>query len=196
MPEEVAEQIIARDGALAPQESFGSILVLDVANFTGFAERRQPREVMEQLGAFLADCSRTIADHSGVVTNYTGDGLLAAFNAPLKIDNPEQAAVDAGLALLRVAQSLGFDIRIGIATGPFVSGSIGSQERMAFTVYGATVNRASRLEALGKRLDRTLLVDDATGQGLVSGVAVEPMGAHALQGLGVDVDVFAVIRQD
>lgn len=192
VPEEITNQLIADSGTLVPKESYGTLLVLDIKDFTGFARDKTPTVVIEALDTFLAACSEVIAAKSGVVITFTGDGLLASFNTPLKIDHPETAAVDAAKALLDAAASLGFAIRIGVASGPVASGSIGSRDRMAFTVYGSTVNRAARLETLCKDLGQTILIDQSTREKLPHSDLAPALGQHFLRGLEEPVSVFAV----
>lgn len=147
VPEAIARRLIEDAEALTPQVRHGSVLVLDIADFTRFAAGRDPHEVIAALDGFLADASDIVSGHQGIVITFTGDGLLATFNTPIEIERPETRAVEAALALLELAGRSAFSIRIGIASGDIVSGNIGSSRRQAFTVYGDTVNRAARLES-------------------------------------------------
>jgi len=192
VPEEITNQLIADSGTLAPKEGHGTLLVLDIQDFTGFARDKSPTVVIEALDGFLARCCEVIAENSGVVITFTGDGLLASFNTPLKVDDPEAAAYDAAVALVAAADSLNFTVRIGVASGPVASGSIGSSDRMAFTVYGTTVNRAARLETLCKSLNQTILIDRPTREKLTGARSATPQGDHGLRGLDEPVSVFAV----
>jgi len=195
VPETVANQIIADKGAMAPRETQGTILIFDIENFTGFAKDKSPTIVIETLNTFLADCTDIIAGHSGVVITFTGDGLLASFNTPLAIENPVQAAMNAAQDLLKTAQGSEFTIRIGLASGTIASGSIGSKRRMAFTVYGTTVNRAARLEALCKTLQRSLIMDHETRQSLPTECEAEELGQQTLRGMAEPETVYGLRSQ-
>ncbi|MEM9108141.1 MAG: adenylate/guanylate cyclase domain-containing protein, partial [Pseudomonadota bacterium] len=122
VPETVVEQLVHAGGKIPPAQSRGSVLVLDIAGFTRFSSERNPDTVISTLDEFLSIAADAIAANRGVVISYTGDGLLASFNAPLETDNPEAAALEAAKALLDQVSGLEFAVRIGIASGDLVSG--------------------------------------------------------------------------
>lgn len=192
VPEAVADKLIREPEALAPQVRYGSVLVFDIADFTRFAAERRPRDVIELLDAFLANASDIVSQHQGIVITFTGDGLLATFNTPIEIERPETMAVKAGMGLLSLAGCSGFSIRIGIASGDIASGNIGSSQRQAFTVYGDTVNLASRLESAGKQFGKQLLIDPSTRTALSTEFTPISLGRHTLRGLSEELEVFAV----
>jgi len=191
VPEAIATRLIADPDALAPQVRHGAVLILDVQGFTAFAAGRPPDEVIAALDAFLAACADAVTDHDGVVISFTGDGLLATFNTPLEHPQPEQAAFATARALSAAAQAHPFAIRVGIAAGPVAAGSVGSSRRQAFTVYGDTVNRAARLEALAKDLAETILVDDAVAARIEADARLRDLGPRQIRGLPSPVHVWA-----
>ncbi len=182
VPQTVLEQLVQAGGKIAPKQGYGAVLVMDIANFTRFSADKKPEVVVESLDRILSDAAEQVEAHKGVVISYTGDGLLAAFNAPLPIDDAELAAIDTARGLQRIADNHAFEIRVGIAAGDLVSGSIGSRNRLAFTVYGATVNRAARLEAFCKTLDQSVLMDQATATAVKEQRDVRSAGTHILRG--------------
>lgn len=191
VPEAIARRLAGDESALAPQVRHGAVLVMDIAGFTSFAAERDPTEVIETLNGFLAGCADVISEHDGVVITFTGDGLLATFNTPIEIEAPEQAALRAAHALVDSAADNDFAIRVGIAAGPLAAGSVGSTKRQAFTVYGDTVNRAARLEALAKDLGETILVDEGVSGVPDQAADLRRVGSHALRGLSGEIDVWA-----
>jgi class 3 adenylate cyclase len=190
VPAAVVRRLTENPEGLAPQVRHGAAMLMDVENFTARAEGRDPRDVIAGLNGFLADCADAVSARDGVVITFTGDGLLATFNTPLEVIQPERAALDAASDLVRCAEAHGLTVRIGIATGPIAAGSVGSDARQAFTVYGDTVNRAARLEGLGKQLRKAILVDAATAA--AAGAVVTSCGAHELRGLSEPVAVFCL----
>lgn len=190
VPESIANRLLEDESALAPQERHGVVLVMDIVNFTRFASDRTPTEVIERLNDFLAGAADAIADRDGVVIQFTGDGVLATFNAPIEIAHPETAAMEAARALVDQAREAGFAIRVGIAAGTVAAGSIGSARRRAFTVYGDTVNRSARLETLAKQIDATIVLDADCAEALGGAYAIEPAGDYRLQGFPDPVPVF------
>lgn len=191
VPESVARKLISDESALAPHVRHGAALVMDIRDFTAFAADRDPREVITELNEFLAHSADVVSDHDGVVITFTGDGFLAAFNAPLDIPNPEAAALAAARALVDHAAGTGFSVRVGVAAGPIAAGSVGSSTRQAFTVYGDTVNRAARLEALGKTLGETVLVDAGIAEADAGANRLRSVGRHAIKGIPEPVAVWA-----
>jgi len=194
VPEAIARRLMQDEAALAPQVRDGAVLILDIRSFTNFAATRTPTEVIGRLNAFLSDCAGIVGREDGVVISYTGDGLLATFNTPLEVDRPEQAALRAAAALRDYATGTEFGIRVGIAAGPIAAGSVGSEERQAFTVYGDTVNRAARLETLGKQLNTSVVVDRAVAAAAagMAGLTLTPAGTHTLRGIATPTEAWTL----
>jgi class 3 adenylate cyclase len=93
--------------------------------------------------------------------------LIAAFNAPLPVDEHPVQAVRAARALLSLVSEREFDghrlgLRIGVATGPVAAGTVGGAERQTYTLYGDTANLAQRLEELNKEFETDCLICGAT----------------------------------
>jgi len=190
VPSAIARRLIEDPSGLAPQVRHGAVLVMDIEDFTAFADGRDPAHVIAELNTFLAACADRVSAYDGVVISFTGDGLLATFNTPLEVAEPERAALAAARELVAFAPGFGFRVRAGLAAGPIAAGSVGSAQRQAFTVYGDTVNRAARLEALAKAIGGEILADDAVRAAEPAGM--EPRGAHPLRGFGEAVVVWSV----
>lgn len=190
VPAEIADKLIANDGPLQPQKTAGTALVMDIAGFTKFSAQHPPEHVIGVLDAFLSDATDAVSAHGGIVMSYLGDGFLVTFNAPISIADPARAAVHAAQDLLEVAAAHGFDIRVGIASGDLVTGTIGSSDRQSFTVYGDAVNLAARLEGQSKVLGVPVLLDVSTQQGFGPSAAVVPCDAQSIAGLETPVSVY------
>ncbi|MBO6757807.1 MAG: adenylate/guanylate cyclase domain-containing protein [Roseibium sp.] len=182
VPEAVALRLVDDTAALAPQEVPGVILVADIAGFSNYAAGRPPTEVIARLNDFLGQAASCVSDHDGAVILFTGDGLLASFNTPIPLEDPQQAAFSAARSMVDIAQAAGFGLRVGLAFGPIAAGSVGSSDRQTFTVYGDTVNRAARLETMGKTLQAAIVLDAAMA-GALNGEPLRPAGSHTLKGV-------------
>ncbi len=191
VPNTIADDLIRGKGNLESRETHASVLVLDIAGFTRFAEDNSLAEVIERLNAFLAMCSEAIVEQSGVVIAFTGDGLLASFNAPRETDNPAEKALAAAESLLERSADHSFVVRIGVASGTVVAGSVGSSSHMAFTIYGPAVNRAARLEALCKPEEQSLLVDADTVRLADARNRYSSLGDRQIRGVERSVEIFA-----
>ncbi len=192
VPEAIARKLVDDPQALEPQLRHGTVLMLDIADFTRYAAGRDPVEVIRALGGFLASAADTIGDHEGIVISFTGDGLLASFNAPVELHHPEETAVRAALALLDLSRRSGFAIRVGIASGNIAAGRIGSERRQAFTIYGDIVNLASRLEGLGKTLQTPIVIDAATQARIGAQFEARPQGTRTIRGFDDPVEIFTI----
>jgi adenylate cyclase len=191
VPETIAERLASNRDALAPQVRHGVALVLDIENFTAYADGRPPEEVIATLGVFLARSAEAISNREGVVISFTGDGLLAAFNTPLEIREPERAALDAAADLLKCAEEAGFRVRVGLASGQVASGRVGSDRRQAFTIYGDTVNRAARLEVLAKDVGATVLADAGVAGKARPDDLLKPLGEQKIRGFEAPLAVWS-----
>ncbi|MEM8751046.1 MAG: adenylate/guanylate cyclase domain-containing protein [Pseudomonadota bacterium] len=182
VPEIVVNQLVRTGGKLPPRQTHGVVMVLDIAGFSSYLTQQQPDVAIRQVDAFLSEAADLIGKSNGTVISYTGDGLLASFNAPLEIEKPELAAANATVSLAGVAKNHDFEIRIGIAAGDVISGSIGSKSRMAFTIYGEAVNRAARCETLCKELGQTVLMDERFARAISADSDIVSVGLHELRG--------------
>jgi class 3 adenylate cyclase len=155
-----------------------TVLFCDVKGFTSTSEGMTPQGLVKVMNRYFSTMSAPIRQHQGIIDKYIGDAIMAYWGPPFAED-AEQARL-ASLAALQMLQLvpqlqaelpelLGvralpntFDIRIGIATGEVLVGSIGSELMMSYTVMGDTVNLASRLEGANKEYGGRILVSEAT----------------------------------
>lgn len=158
-----------------------TVLFCDVKGFTSTSEGMTPQGLVKVMNRYFSTMSAPIRQHQGVIDKYIGDAIMAYWGPPFA-DDAAQARL-ASLAALQMLQLvpqlraecpelLGvrtlpntFDIRIGIATGEVLVGSIGSELMMSYTVMGDTVNLASRLEGANKEYGGRILVSEATVAG-------------------------------
>src|SRR5829696_4831582 len=120
-----------------------------------------------------------IFHHGGTLVGYLGDGLLAVFGAPIPLDDHADRALAAAREMLaerlprfnrRVGERTlgnGFEMGIGLNSGLFIAGNVGSARRLEYTVYGDTVNTASRIEGMTKTTRQSVLIADSTRQALL-----------------------------
>ena len=155
-----------------------TIFFCDMKGFTSFSEGMTPAGLVNVLNRYMTVMSEPIRRNNGIIDKYIGDGIMAYWGPPF-IDAEEQgrlaclAALDqlGGLAAFRaeLPELIGvkrglpeIDIRIGIATGDVVAGSIGSEQTRNYTVIGDAVNLASRLEGANKIYGTWTLISEAT----------------------------------
>jgi len=134
-------------------------MFVDIRSFTARAANLKPHEAMSFLNRFLHAMVEVVEiEHGGMINKFLGDGFMALFGVDSAQHNHADKALAAGRDLERRLERLNSDlvrcgeeairIGIGINTGRVVVGSVGSPERMEFTVIGNPVNIASRIQAL------------------------------------------------
>src|SRR5262245_25941559 len=133
-----------------------TVFFADLRNFTAFAERHQPEEVVDVLNEYFEIMVHVLFEHQGTLDKFLGDGLLALFGTPLEQVDHRQRAVQAALDIQRAATALNavrrrrgqptLHLGIGINSGEAIVGNIGSEKRMEYTVVGDMVNVAQRLQ--------------------------------------------------
>jgi adenylate cyclase len=176
LPEHVVEDVLARtdgDMRLAGSRNVGTVMFTDIRGFTSFSETTAPERVLEVLNGYFDEMIDAIFSWGGTLVGYRGDGLLVAFGAPIGCDDHADRALAAAREMLEVRLprfnawlgSLGLDgfgIGIGLNSGPFMSGNVGSARRVEYTVHGDTVNTASRIEGLTKSAGCAVLAAEST----------------------------------
>jgi ABC-type oligopeptide transport system substrate-binding subunit/class 3 adenylate cyclase len=129
----------------------------DLVGSTALAERLDPEEVKLIVSEAVARMVRTIEEFGGTVKDLAGDGVLALFGAPVAHEDDAERALRAGLKIVQEIRGYGADVerswgvegfavRIGIATGPVVLGTVGAGQRVEYSAFGDTVNTAARLQ--------------------------------------------------
>ena len=164
-----------------------TVIFCDMKGFTRISEGVTPQGLVKIMNRYLSTMSEPIRDNRGIIDKYIGDAIMAYWGPPF-VEEGEHASLACLAAidmLNRVAnlrkelpEILGVrsipmecDIRLGIATGEVLAGSMGSKFMMSYTIMGDTVNLASRLEAANKEYGtRSLISEDTIA---ASGGAVE-----------------------
>jgi class 3 adenylate cyclase len=155
-----------------------TILFCDMKGFTSFSEGMTPAGLVNVLNRYLAVISEPVRRNLGIIDKYIGDAVMAFWGPPFT-GAEEQARLACIAAIEQLAALPAFQaelpdlmgvrrgvpevaIRVGIATGEVVVGSIGSEQTRSYTVIGDTVNFASRLEGAGKAYGTKVLISEAT----------------------------------
>ena len=181
VPDTVVEQVLARtdkDLRLGGEELYGTAMFTDLRGFTSFAESLPARTVIDLLNVYLSEMSDAILAHGGTLVAYMGDGIFAVFGAPIEQADHADRALAASREMLseRLPRfnaylrehhgSDGFRMGIGLNSGPFLSGNVGSERRLEYTAIGDTTNTASRLEGMTKGTPYMCFVADTTREAL------------------------------
>ncbi|MDH3884363.1 MAG: adenylate/guanylate cyclase domain-containing protein [Desulfobacterales bacterium] len=134
-----------------------TFLVSDLRGFTALTSRLPPHEVIEIMNRYFEYMVDIIARYRGTVSEFTGDGILAFFGAPLYADDDPERAVACAVEMQNALAAVNAEQRqlklpelamgIGINTGEVVVGNIGSEKRASYGAVGAPINAAHRIES-------------------------------------------------
>jgi len=161
---EVAQAAEQQQIQLGGEERYVAVLFVDIVGSTQLVARAAPIEAVELLNRFFAVIVEEVDRHHGLVNKFQGDAALAVFGAPLRLEQPGDAALSAARS---IADRLGKEVPecpagIGVTVGQVVAGNVGTKHRFEYTVIGDPVNEAARLCELAKsRPGRVLASADA-----------------------------------
>lgn len=186
-----------------PQRRVVTVLFCDLRGFTFLCERERPEDVVEILDTFFERAFQLVQKHGGTVSKVLGDGLLALFNAPDDLADHAVAAADAADDIQRMVHRLRerggvwthVAVGIGLDTGDIVAGPIGSTDRAEYTAIGSPVNRAARLQSLGERDSRRIILSEATSRALAGRREVKLIGEVELKGFAGPERVYALSKR-
>ncbi len=169
-PKHLADKILTNRSALEGERRQVTVLFADVAGFTRMAEKLDPEEVHRIMDRFFEIITAEVHRFEGTVNQYTGDGVMALFGAPIAHEDGPRRAVHAALGIqravkdftrqLQAERGLTVQLRIGLNSGPVVVGRIGDDLRMDYTAVGDTTNLAARMQQIAR--PGSVLVSEAT----------------------------------
>jgi adenylate cyclase len=177
VPEHVVEEVLERtddDLRLGGSRDVGTVMFTDLRGFTAFSEATAPQRVIELLNQYFGEMIDAIFEHGGTLVGYRGDGVLAVFGAPIPFDDHADRALAAAREMLEARLPRfnrwlaenglgdGFAMGVGLSSGHFMSGNVGSARQLEYTVHGDTVNTAARVETLTKTAGRAILMAEST----------------------------------
>jgi class 3 adenylate cyclase len=197
-PKYLADKILQSKSALEGERKQVTVLFADVMGSMELAEQLDPEEWHRLLERFFEILAEGVHRFEGTVNQYTGDGIMALFGAPIAHEDHAQRACYAALWLKDALQTCAREAkrehgvrlatRIGLHSGEVVVGKIGDDLRMDYTAQGHTVGLAQRMESLAEPNTAYLSGDTAK---LVAGFFdLEDLGAFQVKGASEPAEVF------
>ena len=193
----VVNQLLAQPTGLQTELRDVCILVLDIRDFTAFAETTAPDSIVNYLNQLWGKAVRIVNQNHGTVNKFLGDGFMAVFGAPLVMGNHCQNAINAArelVAEIKRATDAGeippTRIGIGLHSGEALVGNIGSAERREYTVIGDVVNVAFRIEQLNKQLNSSFLVSESVQETVGELEGVESSASVSIRGRNAPVRIY------
>ncbi len=185
--------------SLEVREVEATVLFADLVGFTSLTEHMPPPQVANMLNDYFSVMTDVIFANGGTLDKFIGDAIMAIFGAPVLTTDHAHRAVRCALDMREALGRLNAEnpdgpqllFRIGINTGPVVAGDIGSVRRMDYTVLGAAVNAASRLESEVAKPGQ-IVVGEATYRQLKYAFAFHKAGKVPVKGLSQPLAVYEV----
>jgi adenylate cyclase len=207
----IAEGLLEQPAIAATegQRRVMTVMFCDMKGFTSLSEGVTPSGLVKIMNLYLSTMSAPVHAHRGIIDKYIGDAIMAYWGAPF-VEEAEQTHLAALAAIDMIGQVsqlrkdlpelLGVraipadcDIRIGIATGEALVGSIGSEFMMSYTVLGDTVNLASRLEGANKFYGSRSLISEATASACADAIELREIDRLVVMGQSQPVAVFEIM---
>ena len=200
-PQHLASKILTSRSAVEGERKQVTVLFADVKGSLELAEQVDPEEWHGIMERFFAILTQHVHRFEGTINQYTGDGVMALFGAPIAHEDHAQRACFAALSMrddlrlyadeLRVGRGFNFSVRMGMNSGEVVVGKIGDDLRMDYTAQGHAVGLAARMQQLAQ--PGTVLLTAHTAQ-LVSGYfALRDLGESSVKGASDPLHVFELL---
>ncbi len=181
-----------------------SVLFVDIRGFTALSENKTPEVIVDLLNDYLTRVTDSVIKYGGHVNKFVGDEAMVVFGAPAANPDHALAAIRAALEIQdeiaelnrqKKMDGMKIGVGVGINSGEMLSGNLGSQKRMEYTVIGDNVNIASRLTKVAKAGE--ILISkktfDAVGE-KESELRFEARGKAPVKGRRAHVTIYSVTR--
>ncbi len=185
-----------------------TVLFTDINGFSGECEKRTSGDILDMLNAYFQEMNQIIFRYDGTIKQFVGDEIMAMYGAPAPHPQPEVAAVETALAMMKRLAELkerdpgrkrGFyEIKIGIHSGPVILGNVGSDTRTEYAAVGDDVNLGSRIMGMTKGLECSILVSTEIYEKTrhLPNVRYTPKGSHPVKGRKEPVELFSLEAND
>jgi class 3 adenylate cyclase len=188
-----------------------TVMFCDMKGFTTMSEGMTPRGLVQVMNRYFSTMSEPIRAQRGIIDKYIGDAIMAYWGPPF-VDAADEVrlACQAALDMLgRVAPlrdelpellgvkslQINCDVRIGIAAGDVLVGSIGSELMMSYTVMGDAVNLASRLEHANNAYGTRILVSEQVAVPLGSEFEFREIDRLLVAGQSLPLSAFELLSR-
>ena len=194
---------------LGGSEAVHTAFFTDVQKFSTFSEQLTATDLVDLLNTYLTDMTTILLENKGTLDKYIGDAIVAFFGAPVPVENHELYACKAALEMQDGLEKLrrrwksegdqwpeivhNMQNRIGIHTGTMVTGNMGSEQRMNYTMMGDTVNLAARLESSCKQYGVYTQISESTYSAVKDDVTVRELDRIIVVGRKEPVTTYELV---
>ena len=187
LPESIATRLKQGERTIAERYNGVTVLFADVVDFSSFASRTEPEDLVSQLNDIFSRFDQLAARYGLEKIKTIGDSYLVVGGLPERRADHAEAIAGMALDMLQALEAFNADrggrlrMRIGLNSGPVVAGIIGRQ-KFSYDLWGATVNLASRMQSSG--VPGCIQVSSATAELLQGKFQLTPRGSIAVKGMG------------
>lgn len=197
--------------SLGGEEGYHTAFFTDIQSFSAFSEKLTASELVTLLNQYLTDMTNVLLENNGTLDKYIGDAIVAFYGAPIEVANHELQAcktaikMQENLEILRQGwQEEGdrwpeivhhMQNRIGISSGQMVTGNMGSESRMNYTMMGDNVNTAARLESSAKQYGIYIQIAASTYEPIKDKIVVRDLDYVRVMGKEEPVKVYELISE-
>lgn len=200
-PRHLSEKILRMRSALEGERKQVTVLFVDIKGSVAMSrqvEAERWHQIMDRFFGILTEC---VHDYEGTINQYTGDGVMALFGAPIAHEDHATRACRAALLIrdkllllaadLKRQHGLDFAARMGLNSGEVVVGRIGDDLRMDYTAQGQTVGLAARMEQLAS--GNSILISRYTHDLVEQSFAFKERSALSVKGYAEKIRTFELV---
>ncbi|PCI05806.1 MAG: guanylate cyclase [Hyphomicrobiales bacterium] len=186
-----------------------AVLFADIVGFTRMAEQGSPENVVAMLRTYHQKLEHAVFDNHGTLDKFLGDGIMATFGSPTVGPNDAANAIQCARDMVTAIDQWNIErknngedpviLSVGIHYGDVILGDIGSERRLEFATLGDTVNVASRLESLTRKLHTQVIISNAVvesqeatspDKGATLLLGFQPDGKQSVRGRETGIDIW------
>lgn len=205
VPVDLVRQLIDTDQklALGGYNKFLTVFFSDIEGFSTLSESTPSKQLLQRVSTYLETVTRATKLESGTIDKFIGDGVMAFWGAPNRLDDHAMHACFAALRIQHemarlnadwtAAGMLPLNIRIGIHSDAVLVGNIGSSDRMNYTVMGDGVNIAARLEGINKDYGTRICISHTVFKEAGDRLCVRPIDEVAVKGRRGRVPIYELV---
>jgi len=194
----IAEELLRASTRLESKRSFVCVMFTDIRNFTPLVENKTPEEIVAFQNVFFSEAVDVVNRNHGIINQFLGDGFMATFGAPVATGRDCANALAAARGLTagvdRLAQAgrlPPLKIGVGLHAGAAVSGNVGSDLRMQYSITGNVVILAARIEQLNKEYGSQILASaEVLAAGGEDAAAAASLGPVHVKGREQPIELF------
>ncbi len=182
---------------------YHAIMFCDIRGYTSMVEHLSPKVAVAILKIYYNLMSEVIDKHQGVVNQYVGDEIFSSFTSPAITKDYEKNAVFCAIGMIKALKKINrfckvytpepLKVGIGIHAGDVFTGTLGSDNKIEYTVTGDTVNTAKRIEALTQKIPNTILISDTVYEKVKEWIDVEELEPIEVKGKEEPVKIYKVL---